>query len=91
MCSWPSCSYHLPSLKLFRKCASVTIIWIFQRGAKAGFGKGKGNRDQIANIPWIIENARELQKNIYFGFMDYVKPLCGSQETVKISLRGGNI
>ena len=73
MCSWPSSSYHLPSLKLFRKCASDTIIWIFQRGAKAGFRKGKGNTDQIANILWIIENARELQKNIYFCFIDYAK------------------
>ena len=38
---------------------------------QAGFRKGKGTRDQIANICWIIEKARELQKNIYFCFTDY--------------------
>ena len=40
---------------------------------QAGFRKGRRTRDQIANIRWIIEKARELQKNIYFGFIDYVK------------------
>ena len=40
---------------------------------QAGFTKGRGTRDQIANIHWIIEKARELQKNIYFCFIDYVK------------------
>ena len=40
---------------------------------QAGFRKGKGTRDQIANIRWIIEKAREFQKNIYFCFIDYVK------------------
>ena len=39
----------------------------------AGFRKGRGTRDQIANICWIIENAREFQKNIYFYFIDYAK------------------
>ena len=39
----------------------------------AGFRKGRGTRDQIANICWIIEKARELQKNIYFCFVDYAK------------------
>ena len=39
----------------------------------AGFRKGRGTRDQIANICWIIEEARELQKNIYFCFIDYAK------------------
>ena len=37
---------------------------------KAGFRKGRGTRDQIANICWIIEKAREFQKNIYFYFID---------------------
>ena len=41
--------------------------------AQAGFRKGKGTRDQIANIRWIMEKAREFQKNIYFCFIDYVK------------------
>ena len=39
----------------------------------AGFRKGRGTRDQIANICWIIEKAREFQKNIYFCFTDYAK------------------
>ena len=38
-----------------------------------GFRKGRGTRDQIANIRWIIEKAREFQKNIYFCFVDYTK------------------
>ena len=40
---------------------------------QAGLRKGRGSRDQIANIRWIIEKAREFQKNIYFCFIDYVK------------------
>ena len=40
---------------------------------QAGFRKGRGTRDQIANIRWIIEKAREFQKNIYFCFSDYAK------------------
>ena len=39
----------------------------------AGFRKGRGTRDQIANILWIIRKAREFQKNIYFCFIDYSK------------------
>ena len=46
---------------------------------QAGFKKGRGTRDQIANIRWIIEKAREFRKNIYFCFIDYDKALCGSQ------------
>ena len=40
---------------------------------QAGFRKGRGTRDQIANIRWIIEKAREFQKNIYISFIDYAK------------------
>ena len=40
---------------------------------QADFRKGRGTRDQIANNPWIIEKAREFQKNIYFCFLDYAK------------------
>ena len=40
---------------------------------QAGFRKGRGTRDQIANIHWIMEQAREFQKNIYFCFIDYAK------------------
>ena len=42
---------------------------------QAGFTKGRGTRDQIANIRWIMEKAREFQKNIYFWFIDMPKPL----------------
>ena len=40
---------------------------------QAGFRKGRGTRDQIANVHWIIEKASKFQKNIYFCFIDYVK------------------
>ena len=42
---------------------------------QAGFRKGRGTRDQIANIGWIMEKAREFQKSIYFCFIDMPKPL----------------
>ena len=42
---------------------------------QAGFGKGRGTRDQIANIRWTMEKAREFQKNIYFCFVDYAKAI----------------
>ena len=42
---------------------------------QAGFRKGRGTRDQIVNIRWIMEKAREFQKNIYFCFLDYAKAL----------------
>ena len=40
---------------------------------QVGFRKGRGTRDQIANIHWIMEKAREFQENIYFCFIDYAK------------------
>ena len=42
-------------------------------GVQAGFRKGRGTRDQIVNMLWIMEKAREFQKNIYFCFIDYAK------------------
>ena len=59
---------------------------------QAGFRKGRGTWDQIANIYWFIEKAREFQKNIYFCFIDYTKAfwLCESQQTVENSWRDGN-
>ena len=59
---------------------------------QARFRKGRGTRDQIANIHRIIKKAREFQKNIYFCFIDYAKAfdLCGSQSTVENSERDGN-
>ena len=47
--------------------------WKNLKNVQAGFRKGRGTRDQIANIHWIIEKAREFQKNIYFCFIDYAK------------------
>ena len=41
---------------------------------QAGFRKGRGSRNQVANICWIIEKGRGFQKNIYFCFIDYAKP-----------------
>ena len=53
---------------------------------QAGFRKGRGMRDQIANIRWIIQKAREFQENIYFCFIDYTKAFgCGSQLIVENS------
>ena len=53
---------------------------------QAGFRKGRGTRGQIANIHWIVEKAREFQKNICF--IDYAKAFdCGSQQTRKLFKR----
>ena len=51
---------------------------------QAGFRKGRGTRDQIANIGWIIEKAREFQKNIYFCFIDYDKACVDHNKLWKI-------
>ena len=50
---------------------------------QAGFRKGRGTRDQTANIHWIIEKAREFQKNIYFCFIDYVKAFVWTTTNLK--------
>ena len=50
---------------------------------QTGFRKGRGARDQIVNIHWILEKARKFQKNIYFCSLTMLKPLCGSQNTGK--------
>ena len=59
---------------------------------QAGFWRGKGTRDQIAKIHWIMEKAREFQKNIYFCFIEYVKAFNSVylQQTVENSLRNEN-
>ena len=58
---------------------------------QAGFRKGRGTRDQIANIRWNIEKAREFQKNIYFSFIDYAKAFdCVDHNKLKNSERDGN-
>ena len=59
---------------------------------QAGFRKGTGTRDQIANIPWIMEKAREFQKNIYFCFIDYAKAFdCVHHNRLENSGKDGNI
>ena len=65
---------------LAKKCSKFSkqgfnSTWTMNFQMQAGFGKGRGTRDQIANIHWIIEKAREFQKNIYFSFIDYTKAL----------------
>ena len=58
---------------------------------QAGFRKGRGKRDQIANIRWIIEKAREFQKNIYFCFIDYAKAFdCVDHNKLENPERDGN-
>ena len=58
---------------------------------QAGFRKGRGTRDQIANIHWIIEKAREFQKNIYFCCIDYAKAFnCVDHSKLENSERDGN-
>ena len=58
---------------------------------QADFRKGRGTRDQIANIRWIIEKAREIQKNIYFCFVDYAKAFdCVDHNKLENSERDGN-
>ena len=59
-------------LTMFTSPASSLII-AYPLHVQAGFRKGRGTRDQIANIRWIMEKAREFQKNIYFCFIDYDK------------------
>ena len=58
---------------------------------QAGFRKGRGTRDQIANISWIMEKAREFQKNIYFCLIDYAKAFdCVDHNKLENSERDGN-
>ena len=65
-------NYHRITLKilqaLLQQCMNHELPDI-----QAGFRKGRGTRDQIANIRWIMEKAREFQKGIYFCFIDYAK------------------
>ena len=58
---------------------------------QAGFRKGKGTREQIANTRWIIEKGREFQKNVYFCFIDYAKAFdCVDHKKLEKSERDGN-
>ena len=76
-------NYHTIALisharKLMLKILQARLQQYMNReltNVQAGFRKGRGTRDQVANIRWIIEKAREFQKNIYFCFIDYAKAL----------------
>ena len=62
--------------KVMLKILKATLLQYVNRefpDVQDGFRKGRGTRDQIANIHWIMEKAREFQRNIYFCFIDYAK------------------
>ena len=68
--------YNHHDSKVMLKILQARLQWYVNRelpDVQAGFRKGRGTRDQIANIRWIMEKARELQKNIYFCFIEYAK------------------
>ena len=79
------CSHRLlkSCLKFSKPGFNSTWTLNFQM-FKTGFRKGRGTRDQIANICWIIKKARELQKNIYLCFIEYANVFGGSWQTVDI-------
>ena len=87
------CSFHM----LARLCTesfklgfgSMWIVNLKFTEERAGFRKDRGTRDQIANVCWIIEKARESQKNIYFCFIDYTNAFV-SEQTVENSSRDRN-
>ena len=67
---------HLSASKVMLRLLQVRLQQYMNQelpDVQAGFGKGRGTRNQIANILWIIEKARKFQKNIYFCFTDYAK------------------
>ena len=78
------CSNY-PTIALISHASKVTLKILQARhqqymnrelpDVQAGFRKGRGTRDQIAKICWIMQKAREFQKNLYFCFIDYVNPL----------------
>ena len=77
-------------LKVFQ-----TRLWQYMNcelpDVQAGFRKGRGTRDQIAKICWIIEKARKVQKNIYFCFIDYTKAFdCVDHNKLENSSSNGN-
>ena len=67
-------NYHTTALISHTSKVMLKIVNCELPDVQAEFRKGRGTRDQIANIHWVIEKAREFQKNIYFCFIDYAKP-----------------
>ena len=70
-----SCTHLTPSKAMLQILQARLQQYVNHKipDVQAGFRKGRGIRDQIANIRWIIKKAREVQKNIYFCFIDYAK------------------
>ena len=66
-------SSHMPAKQCSKFSKSSTVRELRTSRCSSGFRKGRGTRDQIPSICWIIEKAREFQKNIYFCFIDYIK------------------
>ena len=64
---------HFVELEDVEPCIRKAILYKASLDVQAGFRKGRGTRDQIANICWVIKKEREFQKNIYFCFIDYAK------------------
>ena len=92
MCKLPHNCTHLTQLAMYCSVLQARLQQYVNgelSDVQAGFRKGRGTREQIANVRWIIEKAREFQKNICF--IDYAKALDGgSQQTVENSSRDGN-
>ena len=91
-------------MQIFRSCPDLLVMLKILQARlqqymnreipdiQARFSKGRGTRDQIANIGWIVENSREFQKNIYFCFIDYAKAFdCVDHNKLENSERDGNI
>ena len=77
-------------LKILQMRLQYYMTWEFP-DVQAGFRKGRGTRDRIANILWIMEKAREFQKNIYFFFIDYAKAFdCVDHNKLWKILKEGN-
>ena len=77
-----TCCFSLPAFNILSLC----LIFV-----QTGFRKGRGTRDQIANICWIIEKATEFQTYIYFCFIDYAKTFdCVDHNKLENSERDGN-
>ena len=86
--------FKLPSSKVTLKIIQARFQQYVNHellDVQAGFRRGRGTRDQIANIRWIIEKAKEFQKNIYFSFIDYTKVFdCVDHNKQWKILRDGN-
>ena len=88
-----NCTHLTPSKVLLKILQARLQEYVYHEfpDVQAGFRKGRGTRDPIANIHWIIEKPREFQKNIYFCFIDYAKAFdCLDHKKLENSERDGN-